>query len=327
MFRYTLFVFAALGLTAPLRADSWAEAMFDVRNKDYGTVPRGPMLAHNFRLTNNSQEAVHISNVRVSCGCVSASAAQERLAPGESTVIQTTMDTHRFTGSKTVTIYVQFDQPQWEEVSLWVHANGRDDISISPESLAFGKAKKGTSPSASVSVGLPAGSAWAVTDVATGSNYIHASVKPSKQDSGETTYKLVATIRPDTPVGKWYSDVWLKTNSESVPKIRVPLTIEIEPPLTMSSSSVALGTVRPGGEVERKVVIRGVQPFKITRIEGLDDQWSVSDATADSKTVHVLTVKLKAREPGELSKRFKVVTDLKEDGEAEFLAQAQAVAQ
>ena len=38
------------------------------------------------------------------------------------------MDTTRFLGVKSVTIYVQFDQPNYQEVRLWVRANGRDDV-------------------------------------------------------------------------------------------------------------------------------------------------------------------------------------------------------
>ena len=36
---------------------------------------------------------------------------------------------------------VQYDRPQWEEVHLVVQANSRDDVSLVPESLAFGQVK------------------------------------------------------------------------------------------------------------------------------------------------------------------------------------------
>jgi hypothetical protein len=327
MIRYSLIFTTTLVLAAPVWADSWADALFDEHAKDFGAVPRGPTLTHAFRLTNKTNQPVHISGVRVSCGCVSASAVQDHLAPGESTSIQSTMDTRRFTGFKSVTIYVQFDQPQWEEVRLSVQANGRDDISITPEMLTFGKVKKGSTSTASVNLTFPGGSGWVVSDVETESNYIQASLKEQRQDATEAGYHLTATIRADAPVGKWYSDVWLRTNSQSMPRIRVPLTVEIEPALTLSSSSVVLGEVRPGGEVERKVVVRGPTPFKITRIEGVDGQWNVQDATSESKPVHVLTIKLKAAEAGEVAKKFKVITDLKEDSEVEFVAKAQVVAQ
>ena len=323
MFRYILICFATLALAAPASADSWAQSMFEELSKDFGTVPRGPMLAHSFQITNKTQQPVHISGVRVSCGCVSASAAQDQLAPGQSTAINATMDTRRFTGVKSVTIYVTFDQPQWEEVRLWVQANGRDDIGINPETLAFGKVKKGSAPSTSVSLNIPGGGGWTIGGVQTESNYIQASVKETRRESAEVSYQLTATVSADAPVGKWYSDVWLKTTNESMPRIRVPLTIEIESALSLSSSSVQLGDVKSGAEVERKIMLRGGTPFKVTRIEGADESWSVQDNTSESKPVHVLTIKLKGSKSGEQAKKFKVVTDLKEDGVVEFLAKAQ----
>jgi len=326
MFRYTLIFIAAVALATPASADSWAQSMFEELSKDFGTVPRGPMLAHSFHITNKTQQPVHISGVRVSCGCVSASAAQDQLAPGQSTAINATMDTRRFTGVKSVTIYVTFDQPQWEEVRLWVQANGRDDIGISPETLAFGKVKKGSAPSASVNLNI-LGGGWTIGDVQTESNYIQASVKETRRENAEVSYQLTARVSADAPAGKWYSDVWLKTTNESMSKIRVPLTIEIEPALSLSSSSVQLGDVKPGAEVERKIMVRGATPFKVTRIEGADEFWSVQDNTSESKPIHVLTIKLKGNKSGELAKKFKVVTDLKEDGVVEILAKAQVRAQ
>ena len=73
-----------------------------------------------FRLVNNTSAAIRISNVRVSCGCTAARAVQTYLAPGQETAILAQMDTGGFTTPRTVTIFVQFDQPRFEEVRLWV---------------------------------------------------------------------------------------------------------------------------------------------------------------------------------------------------------------
>src|SRR5260221_13333619 len=109
MFRYGWVLVASVCLTASASAGTWADSLFEELSKDFGSVPRGPTLTHPFRLTNNTGKPLHISGVRVSCGCVSASAAQENVAPGESTTINAQMDTRRFHGAKSVTIYVNFD--------------------------------------------------------------------------------------------------------------------------------------------------------------------------------------------------------------------------
>jgi hypothetical protein len=48
------------------------------------------------------------------------------LKPGEETTILVQMDTRRFTGTKTVTIFVTYGQP-YTEVRLWVQANSVEE--------------------------------------------------------------------------------------------------------------------------------------------------------------------------------------------------------
>src|SRR3954449_2982924 len=98
---------ACLALAAaPAAAKPWADGFFEQQSHDFGSVPRGPMMTHYYRLTNNSQVPLHIAGVRVSCGCTSASALQQDIAPGQSTAILAQMDTRRFVGAKQVTIFV-----------------------------------------------------------------------------------------------------------------------------------------------------------------------------------------------------------------------------
>jgi Protein of unknown function (DUF1573) len=322
MLRFMLALVAAAGLAAPVSAESWADALFDDLVKDFGPVQRGPAVSHPFRLTNTTGQHIHIAGVRVSCGCTSASAAERDVPPGKSTVINATMDTRRFIGHKQVTIYVTLDQPQWEEVRLVVRANGRDDLSLTPESFALGQARRGTTPGSTVNVTFYGSR---IIDVEKESNYIQTSVKEVSRDGGSVNYEVTASVRNDCPVGKWYSDVWLKTNNPSMPRVRVPLTVEIQPALSVTPATVALGTIKPGDEVDRKVIVRGTKPFRITKVQGIDDQLSVTDSTKDSKEVHILSVKLKASKTGDLIRRLKVVTDLKEEGAVEFETTAQVI--
>jgi hypothetical protein len=323
MLRYSFVLLACLCVAGPAWADSWADSLFEEVSNDFGAVPRGPAVVHPFKVTNNTGKTVHISGVRVSCGCTTAWALKDELAPGESTSIQESMDTRRFQGIKNVNVFVSFDRPEFAEVRLWVQANGRDDIAVNPDDLAFGKVKRGNTPSLSVTVTFYGNSQLKATEVKKDSNYVQIALKEVKREGSEVAYQLTATMRGDTPVGKWYSDLWLKTDQPSIAKVRVPLTVEIEASLSLSSSSVNMGQVKPGAEVERKIIVRGVKPFKIAKIQGTDEHLSVRESSAESKTVHILTVKFKADKPGDMSRKLKVITDLKDEGEVEFEAKAQ----
>jgi Protein of unknown function (DUF1573) len=317
MLRYSCVVVLGLLAAGPASA-SWADGLFDELSKDFGSVPRGPSVSHPFRVKNNTKGDVNISpNVRVSCGCTTAWAVKSHLAPGEETAIMAQMDTTRFSGPKTVTIFVKFDAPSNEEVRLWVTANGRSDFTLSPEGFAFGQVKRGTTPEASVTVTIYGGDVK-VMEAKAESNYVKTAITEARGENGAVSYVIKAKMRADTPVGKWYSDVWLKTNNASLTQIRVPLNVEIEAPLSLTPDAVALGTVQVDGEAERRVILRGVQAFKIARIEGVDDQLTAKDNTDESKPVHVLTVKLKPVKAGEFSRKIHIVTDLKEDNAVDF---------
>jgi len=206
MFRFSLATAAALVLSAPAPAATWAEALFEELARDFGSVPRGPMLTHPYRLTNTTGQTVRITGVRVSCGCTSATALQGVLAPGQSTVVMAQMDTTRFVGPKTVTIYVQFDQPRWDEVRLSITANSRTDIGVTPDTLAFGQVARGATPARQTTVTFSGGTQ--LTSVAAESNYVQLSAKAVRNTGFDVAYEVTATLRPDTPVGKWYTDVW-----------------------------------------------------------------------------------------------------------------------
>jgi hypothetical protein len=75
--------------------------------------------------------------------------------------------------------------------------------------------------------------------------------------------------------------------------------------------------------VERKVIIRGTKPFRITDVRGAGDGLVVSDSADESQAIHVLTVTLKGTKAGELDRTLRVITDLKEDGEIDCRAQGQ----
>ena len=326
MSRYCFVLLAGLAAAAPVGAATWADSMFDELSKDFGSVPHGSLQTHNFRLVNNTKQPVNITNVSVSCGCTSAYAVKTYLNPGEETAIVARMDTGRFFGVRSVTVTVQLDRPSFQEVRLFVQANSRTDFGVSPEGLAFGEVKRAETPSVSATVTFYS-SATQVTDVKSDSNYVQPSVAPVKTADGTTAYQLTAKLRNDVPVGRWFTDVWLKTNNPEIPQIRVPVTVEIASALTISPDAVSLGSVAVNATSERRVVLRGAKPFKITAIKGTDGELSVQDGAEDSKAVHVLTVKLQPGKAGDWSRNVRIETDLPEDGEVELPVSAQVTQQ
>jgi hypothetical protein len=324
MSRYSLVLIAGLVVAGSAGAATWADGLFDELSKDFGSVPRGPAQKHNFRLVNKTKQAVNISNVKVSCGCLTAYASPKTyLQPGEETTIITSMDTTRFTGAKSVTVTVTFDRPNFEEVRLWVQANSRNDFMVTPDTFGLGQVKRGTTPTATVRVTFYGNSSARIESAKGESNYVQPVIKEvHRLDTGEVAYDVTAKLRADTPVGKWYTDVWVKTNILTMPQVRVPLTVEVESPLTISPPVLALGSLKKENEEVRRIIVRGAQPFTIKEIKGTDGVVEVKPASKEAREVHVLSVKTRPGKAGAIDRTLRVITDLKADGEIDFKVQA-----
>lgn len=316
MFRFLSVVVAGLLAAAPASAGSWADAMFQESGKDFGLAPRGPTLSHYFAVTNKSDKTVHISGVRVSCGCTTAQALQNTLAPGQSTAVQALMDTRRFVGHKQVTVYVTFDQPQWDEVSLFVRAYGSDDLSFSPGEFTFpGKVQAGTPASAKVVVQFNGGH-WQILGVDRESSFITPALKEIKRDATSASYEVSVNLSKDTPPGKWFTDVWLKTSQEGMPKIRIPLMVEVEP---KPAKTVAFGEIKAGQSSERKITLKGSKPFRVTRIEGTDAEIFVKGGDKPNTTQEIV-VTVKPSKAGDLEHKLIVFTDEADQKEIPLVA-------
>jgi Protein of unknown function (DUF1573) len=328
MLRYSFVLLAGLWAAGPVAAANWADRLFDELSKDFGSVPRGPALIHHFRITNKTKQPVNIANVRVSCGCVTATALKTYLLPGEETALLVQMDTTRFSGVKSVTVFVLFDRPHSDEVRLIVQAVGRDDFTINPDTLAFGQVKKGATPAVSTVVTFYNPMPIQIGNVQAETNYIRINVKELPRQANVinvTTFRVTAQLRADAPVGKWYSDIWLKTNNPTLPQIRVPVTLEVESNLSISPDVVAIGMINVNVEMERRIIVRGVKPFKITGIDGKDEQIDIQESTSEEKKVHVLAVRFKGTKTGEIHRTVRLYTDLKEDNEIDFQVNANVI--
>jgi hypothetical protein len=321
MLRYCLVVLLGIWTAETASAGSWAEALFSEQAKDFGSVARGSVLTHAFRVRNTAGQPVHIVGTRVSCGCTRAHVLQQDLAPGESTSVVAEMDTDRFHGDKMVLVFVQFDQPAWDEVVLRVQANSREDVTISPDSLSFGRLAQGGA-SGKVLISFLDGGDWQVLHPTCDSAYVESTLEVVPLMTGGKVYQLTARLRNDLPPGKWITEVWLHTTHPFIPRIRVPVTVEIEPLLRVSPANVRLSVVEAGGLGRGKVLIQGAKPFEITTVKGTDGIWSIHDDTPGKATLHVLSVSVLGAHPGSLTHSFRVVTDLASDSAVEFQAQA-----
>jgi hypothetical protein len=328
-------------------ANSWAEGLFEEFSWDFGAVPRGQDVVHYFRIVNNTKSTVHIARVNVSCACTEARALHYTLTPGQETAIEAKMHTRAsgFFGVRVVEIFVGFDAPTGGEVRLAVQANSRADLAYYPDNLNFAKIKKGATPTTQMTVNFLNLPQAQITEAKCDSNYIQPSIQELRRNAGEVIYQVSATVRADIPEGRWYTDVWLVTNNPAMPKLRVPLMIEVEAPppppppapvappvpaapgTKTSTNVIVLPPVKQGVESNRKVILSGTQPFRITNIQGADQELIVRPVSLGSQTVHELTLTFRPGQgqAGQVNRLIRVTTDMNNNKDIEFNAQTQIV--
>ena len=307
----------AMAAVVATATTAWAGPtdLFSEKVVDFGVSPRGTILVHYFRFTNTTNQPVTLGNPRVSCGCVSAAVSTNRVAPGESAAVIAYMDTRRIPTpnvTKSVLVYVPFQAPVFEEVVLRVQTVARDDLMMSPDTLAFGSVKKGQGAKVSTKVTFLSDPNWQVTEATSTGGYIKADVKQDSRSGGLVTYEITAILDKDCPAGNWVSDINLKTSNAAVAKLRIPVTVSVVASMAVSPEAVKFGDVALGSSPEKKVTLQGGAPFKILKVNGVDEQLKVVIEKSEASPVHTIVLAANPKAMGGFTRNVEIVTDSKE---------------
>ncbi|MCB9246376.1 MAG: DUF1573 domain-containing protein [Flavobacteriales bacterium] len=100
MIRKTTVTSLLIGICTALSAQiRVADIHFDRTNYNFGTINfRSGLIQTEFRLTNNSSDALVIRDIKADCGCTVPSWPKEPIKPGETAVIGVTFDPDNYAG-------------------------------------------------------------------------------------------------------------------------------------------------------------------------------------------------------------------------------------
>jgi hypothetical protein len=313
----------ALGTqAASAQSGAWADKIFlaggGTISHDFGTVARGAQLSHAFTLTNIYSVPLQITEIRVTCGCVTATSTSRLLKPQEKAQLNVVMDSRRFSGTKSVTVYVTVGPEFISTASIHLTANARPDVVLNPGQINFGVVRQGQTPTQVMDVEYAGGFDWRVTEVVkSAAAPYEVSVEqryrePARgRQPGRAGYRLTVTLRGDAPAGPLNQELILKTNEPAGGSqfITVPVEGNVQATLTVSPSPVDFGRVKVGSEAVFKVQVRGDRPFRILKVGGTDDVVSAVVPAAAAPN-HVLELHCRPRQPGDLRRQLVIHTDL-----------------
>lgn len=138
-------LFASAALAAP-------QLVVDHPTFDFGTIPQGKVVEHEFTFHNRGNSPLLIVRTRTSCGCTVANVSAKSLPPGARGEIKATFDSGNFSGAIHKTIYLETNDPKTPVFNLTLQGAVQEVLTISPRDINLGVVKTGSRKEVTVTV-------------------------------------------------------------------------------------------------------------------------------------------------------------------------------
>jgi len=188
---------------------------------DFSSVPEGTEVSHQFAVQNIGNETLEISGVETTCGCTTASFTKQ-IPPGGAGQITVRIDTENRGGElldKEVTVVS--NDPVTPETILRVSGNVEKTYSLSQESIKFNGAAETLTKQTVL--------------VVPENNYQFSILKAHAKKGENIDFRLAEIKNSDGPQyeltvsnlkeepGIYFDTIFLDTDNESLPEIRIPV--------------------------------------------------------------------------------------------------------
>ncbi|MFH1918296.1 MAG: DUF1573 domain-containing protein [Planctomycetota bacterium] len=302
-----------LAAGSPSAAQDWARKMFDHTSHDFGVVARGQKVEHRFSLQNIYVEDVSIEAVHSTCTCTTPEVKKKRLKTYEKGEIVAVVDTEKFLGRREATFRVVFDEPFPAEVQLHCYVRIRSDVVLHPGMVRFGSVLHGSdAPPKKISISYAGRNDWQILRAGSNNPHLETKLVETGRQLGQVSYDLFVGLKAGAPVGYLRDRVVLVTNDQDTSAAQVIVSVEgtVTSTLSVKPSSLMLGLITAGKEVERTLLVRGSEAFRIVNISGPDEQFRFK-LSEEAKTLHVVPVTFSAGDaPGKISGTIRIKTDV-----------------
>jgi hypothetical protein len=292
----TVVAVLAIGWAEPAGAADWVDSVFPDRLHEFGAVAKGSKVRHSFKVVNTTNQEIHIASWQPKCGCTDVRVGAREIPPGAQTVIEASIDTTRFNGPKSSGLILVVDRPTTVSISLDLTCIIRTDVTLNPGQVDFGVVNRTTKPKVEVTLSYAGAQAdWAIVK----SNHISSSLdvliqEQGRSAGGQVNYLLTATLKPSAPIGYFKDEITLTTNDPNSKNIPVSVSAVVQSNVTVAPSVINLGTLKAGSTVQKMVVIRSAQPFKLTGIVPGSTELSAPPVGDQSKALHTVALTFKA---------------------------------
>ncbi|MCI0460596.1 MAG: DUF1573 domain-containing protein [Gemmataceae bacterium] len=319
--RITLVALIVLALgTGRTSAQSaaWADKLFAGKTThDFGTVARGAQLHHSFTIKNIYSVPLEITNIRTTCSCLTATPSTYTLKPQETAQLHILMDGRRFSGQKSINVYLTVGPEYVSTATLRISANARPDVVLNPGQFNFGVVRQGQTPTQTLDVEYAGSVEWAITQVVKNPSAPYDVTveqlyrQPARSGQpARVGYRLGVTLKRDVPAGPLHHELVLRTNEPGGSQfLTVLVEGNVQATLSVAPSVINLGSVKAGTLTVQKVQVRAPRPFRILAVEGVGDGIEAVLPAGASQN-HVVELRCQPGRVGDLRRQFTIRTDL-----------------
>ncbi len=214
--------------TTQIDVDPASKARIEFIEKywDFGVVPGGFVVYHNFALRNTGSDTLVITRVKPTCGCTAAPLSSDRIAPGDTAMISVSLDTSKLHGKVRKFVNVDCNDPinPYYKITFDARIDSLEQtISVDPAAADFGDFESGKAPRVDLKITNTGSAALNLSVVdKPGDEIITAKFGESTLDPGKSTtlsLRLVSEVEP----GRFASTVAVESGDDSSTRISVPV--------------------------------------------------------------------------------------------------------
>lgn len=220
---------------------------------DFGSVPQGERIRHEFILVNTGDTPLEIIDVRPACGCTTAGEWTRTLAPGATGKIPLEMETAQFAGVVKKTIAVQTNDPAHPKTELEITVNVWTPIQLSSPVIIFPAL---TAPTQIVSRSVilrhkVAGQLQ--VDSPKSDNPVFAPVL--KETIPGQEFELTVTTVPPLANGTQNARITMRTSNPKMPEVSIQAVATLLPPVQVAPTEILLPAATLSAPEKRYLVL------------------------------------------------------------------------
>ena len=276
---------------------------------DFGSALEGQMVTHTFTIKNNGQGYLDITGVKTSCGCTTGQPSKMHVAPGDTSDIAVSFDTHFQKGHQVRTITAFTNDPDNPQVAMTMQGIVKKQVEAVPGEIAFGDVKRGTEGTREILVGdlNPARGTFSVGPISNSNSSIK--VDQEKRPDGKPGALLKVSLLKTMPTGPFNDSIKITTN-------RVPLQVDVFGTVTgdlnIDPAQVSFGIVPRGQDIVRifKLSNQGAHPVKVLDVASSSPAVAATAEPVTPGKEYKVTVTLRHGTPdGQLRGNLTIKTD------------------